>query len=73
MEIPLLDGNTASVNPGGIIDNNTELVVPGHGLPDPDNAGARGRLLVRFDVQAPTNQIHCDIVTIHESVIDQYD
>jgi hypothetical protein len=56
-----------------MIDNDTELAVPGYGLPDPDNAGARGRLLVRFDIQAPTNQILCDAVTIHESAIDQYD
>lgn len=60
MQVPLLEGQTVSVNPGGTIDQNTELSIDGYGLPDPDNENRRGRMLVRFHIQTREDQIHCN-------------
>jgi len=46
-------------------------------LPDPDRGGARGHLLVRFDIEAPRNQIVRHIIATAETsgvnVIDTID
>ncbi|CAF0981738.1 unnamed protein product [Adineta ricciae] len=64
IEVPLLSGEKILVDPKGPIDINKELAIPGHGLPNPDRNGERGQLLVRFDIQAPTNQVLCDDITV---------
>ena len=54
-----------------------EPVVAGYGLPDPDQNGSRSQLFIRFNMQAPIKQIHCDaIITVKthpESLIGQID
>ncbi|CAF1029017.1 unnamed protein product [Adineta steineri] len=57
IKVPLLDRGTISVDPKEPIDIDTQLIVQGHGLPDPDQNGARGELLVRFDIKAPSKKI----------------
>ncbi|CAF2401715.1 unnamed protein product [Rotaria sp. Silwood2] len=68
VQAPLLDGTTAYVDPKGTIDIDTELVLDRYGLPDPSNSGVRGRLLIRFDIQAPAKQINWQPISTNEKV-----
>lgn len=54
----LIDGEERELNVYNSANTkNKEIIVDHAGLPDPDNGGVRGRLIVRWDIELPEVRI----------------
>ena len=54
----MIDGQEMELNLySTTVNNNKEIIIDHGGLPDPDNGGIRGRLIVKWDVQLPDDKV----------------